>query len=142
MKFKYRRLRDKSGTALQHARLPLLPVRLAYGGRHIDLVCLIDSGAGDCLFDAEVADELGIDVESGEEREYFGFNGQGTIGYVHPVRLQVYGFSEWIDLSAGFIEGLPVSLLGQSGFFDSYEVSFMRYRGRFELKSRTFLHTH
>jgi len=60
---------------------------------------------------------------------------------MHTIRFQIQGFSEWIDIEAGFIGAkLPYQLLGQSGFFDNYEITFKRYRGRFEIKSRSFLH--
>ncbi len=61
MKFKYRHVADKySKTKL--VRMPFLPIRLAYGDKTVPLVGLIDTGATDCLFDREVADELAIDL--------------------------------------------------------------------------------
>jgi hypothetical protein len=141
MKFKYRYLPDSSGPDRAYIRLPLLQVRLASGANHTDVVGLVDSGATDCLFDRDVADDLGIKlVNSDVKREYFGVGGQSVIGHIHPLRFQIQGFSEWIVIDVGFIEAkLPFQLLGQSGFFDNYEISFKRYRGRFEIKSRSFL---
>ena len=139
MKFKYTAMRDQSGRKLQKS--PLLAIRLAYGDRQLPkVVGLVDTGAVDCLFDAELADELGIDLESGEEREYYGISGDSVVGYVHPVRMQLHGFNEWIEIDAAFIDGLPTNLLGQADFMDNYEITLRRYRGRFEVKSRTFLH--
>jgi hypothetical protein len=88
-----------------------------------------------------VADDLGIALsDSDVKREYFGVGGQSLIGYIYPIRFQVQGFSEWIELEAGFVDTqLPFQILGQSGFFDRYEIGFQRYRGRFEIKSRLLL---
>ncbi len=73
--------------------------------------------------------------------KYFGVGGQSVIGHIHTVRLQIHGFSEWIEIEVAFIDArLPYQLLGQTGFFDNYEINFKRYRGRFEIKSRSFLH--
>jgi predicted aspartyl protease len=122
--------------------MPMLQVRLAYGDKHSDVVALVDSGAADSLFDRDVAEDLGIDLKSSsEQREYFGVAGQSVIGYIHRIQLQVQGFAEWIDMEAAFLDAKqPYQLLGQSGFFDNYEVTLRRYRGRFEVRSRTHLH--
>ena len=116
-------------------------VRLGLGASHTAVVGLVDSGAADCLFDRDLADDLGIELKDSDlKREYFGVGGQSVIGHIHSIRFQIQGFSEWIDIEVGFIDAkLPFQLLGQSGFFDNYEISFQRYRGRFEIKSRSFL---
>ena len=142
MKFKYRYFRDSSGPGRDYIRVPLLQVRLGFGTNHTDVVGLVDTGATDCLFDRDVADDLGIKLtDSDITREYVGVGGQSIVGHIHSVRFQVQGFSECIEIDAGFIDAkLPYQLLGQTGFFDNYEISFQRYRGRFEVKSRSFLH--
>jgi predicted aspartyl protease len=142
MKFKYRYLRDSSSPGRDYIRLPLLKVRLGSGENRPDVVGLVDTGATDCLFDRDVADDLGIELaDSDVKREYFGVGGQALVGHIHTIRFQIHGFSEWIEIEAAFINTrLPYQLLGQSGFFDNYEINFKRYRGRFEIKSRSFLH--
>lgn len=140
-KFRYTPIKDESRPKGIY-KAPFLRVKLAYGLRQTDVVALIDTGAADCLFDIDVADDLGIDLkDTNVEKDYFGIDGESVTGYVHRIKLQVQGYSEWIEIDAGFFEHeLPYPLLGQSGFFDNYEVRFMRYRGRFEVKSRSFLH--
>lgn len=142
MKFKYRYFRDSSGSTRDYIRVPLLQVRLGFGTNHTDVVGLVDTGATDCLFDRDVADDLGITLANSDvTREYLGVGGRSVVGYIHAVKFQIQGFSEWIEIEAGFIDAkLPYQLLGQAGFFDNYEISFQRYRGRFEVKSRSFLH--
>jgi hypothetical protein len=141
MKFKYRYLRDNSSATRGFVQMPMLQVRLAHNDKHTDIVALVDSGAADSLFDMHVAEDLGLHLKnSAEQREYFGVAGQSVVGYIHKVRLQVQGFSEWIDTEAAFLDASqPYQLLGQAGFFDSYEVTFRRYRGKFEVRSRTHL---
>ena len=142
MKFKYRYLRDSSSPSRDLIKLPLLAVRLGFGANHADVVGLVDTGATDCLFDRDVADALEIKLpDSDVIREYYGVGGQSVIGHIHSIRFQIQGFSESIEIEAGFIEAkLPYQLLGQAGFFDNYEINFKRYRGRFEIKSRSFLY--
>ncbi|HKZ80922.1 MAG TPA: retropepsin-like aspartic protease [Pyrinomonadaceae bacterium] len=141
MKFKYRYVADKyKSTKL--VRMPFLPFRLAYGEKMVPLLGLIDTGAADCLFDRAVVDDLGIDLtKTHQEKEYFGIAGQTVIGYMHSIEFQILGFAEWIEIEAGFLDTkLPYPLLGQSGFFDNYDVILKLYRGRFEVKSRSYLH--
>ncbi len=70
MKFKYRYLRDSTGPGRDYIRLPLLQVRLSSGANHSDVVGLVDTGATDCLFDRDVADDLGIQfTDSDVKRE-------------------------------------------------------------------------
>lgn len=141
MRFKYRYLRDTSSSERQFIKLPLLQVRLASRRTQSSVVGLVDTGATDCLFDRDVAEDLGIILSDSDlQREYFGVGGHPLVGHVHRLQLQIQGFSEWTEIEAAFIDApLPFQILGQSGFFDNYEISFQRYRGRFEIKSRTFL---
>jgi hypothetical protein len=144
MKFNYTPLRDLTtprGVSRKIVRMPLLGVRLSYEDKHTDIVGLIDTGAIDCLFDQDVAEDLGIDIRnSPTQRDYFGLDGVSLIGYIHKVGFRLQKFSEWIEIEVGFLEcKLPFQLLGQSGFFDNYEVNMKRFRGKFEIKSRTFL---
>src|SRR5216683_1632185 len=112
MKFKYRYLRDSSGSSRDYIRLPLLQVRLGFGTNRTDVVGLVDTGATDCLFDRDVADDLGITLaDSDNTREYFGVGGQSVIGHIHSIQFQIQGFSESIEIEAGFIDAkLPYQL--------------------------------
>lgn len=136
MKFRYKRLPDNVDPK-GYSTHPLIQVRLSYGHKALNLRALIDSGAADCLFHKSVGLALGIDVESGAPKTYTGIASQSVTGHVHPLKLQVQGFSEWIHVEAGFIDSDVIPLLGQSGFFDNYQILFERYRGRFEVNSRT-----
>ena len=142
MKFKYRHLRDTSGPGVRYIKLPLLAVRLDYRGKQTPIVGLVDTGATDCLFDRDVADDLGITLSSADPiREYVGVGGESVTGHMHRIKLQIDGFSEWVEFDAAFIDAkLPYQLLGESGFFDNYEVTLKRFRGRFQIKSRSFLY--
>ena len=141
MKFKYRYFRDTSGLVDRYIKLPLVAVRLDYRGKQTAIVGLVDTGATDCLFDWDIADDLGITLSSADAtREYVGVGGESVVGHVHRIKLQINGFSEWVEFDAAFINAkLPYQLLGESGFFDNYKVTFKRYRGRFEIKSRSFV---
>ena len=138
MKVAYRKEPDDTRPG-GYVYLPLLTVRLFRGNSYNDVRCLMDSGADDCLFHASVARNLGINVTSGEPKDYIGIGGQAHEGYLHTVDLQIFGFNERVKIEAGFSEYVKISLLGQSGFFENYEVTFRGYRKSFEIKSRTHI---
>ena len=90
MKFKYRYFRDTSGLVDRYIKLPLLAVRLDYRGKQTAIVGLVDTGATDCLFDRDIADDLGITLSSADAtREYVGVGGESVVGHVHRIKLQI-----------------------------------------------------
>ena len=136
MKFRYTRVPDNLNPK-GYSIYPFLQVRLGFKSKALNLRGLIDSGAVDCLFHRTIGEALGMDIDSGTPKTYAGIAGQEVTGYVHSIKLQVQGFSEWVQIEAGFIDIDFVPLLGESGFFDNYQIVFERYRGRFEVNSRT-----
>lgn len=85
----------------------MLQVRLGSGTTRTDVVGLIDTGATDCLFDRDVAGALGITLSNSDvKREYFGVGGNALVGHIHPIRLQIQGFSESIEIEVAFIDAL------------------------------------
>ncbi len=133
MERKYRHYRDRTDSASDYGKMPLLEVRLTNGDNYIDVDCLVDSGAIDSMFHIDIADELGIDLQGLEEKNYFGIDGKVMLGRIAPIQLHVKGLSDPIEIEVAFVEGNAIPLLGQSGFFDNYEIRFQRFRGRFEI---------
>jgi hypothetical protein len=113
--------------------MPLLEVRLRNGDEYIDIDCLVDSGAVDSMFNIDIADELGINLEGLEERDYEGMDGSVVAGRIFEVTLEIKGLAQPVTIQAAFIEGNDIPILGQNGFFDNFKVCFQRYRGRFEI---------
>lgn len=85
------------------------------------------------MFPSTLGTVLGINVPTGERKMYFGIAAQGVWGFRHEVELQVQGFGQWTKLKIGFIDALQVPLLGQSGFFENYQIVFERYRYSFDV---------
>jgi len=85
---------------------------------------VVDSGSPWCLFHADVATAIGINVTHGIEEPLGGVIG-GAVGkmWFHTVKLCLLGTI--IDITAGFSPKLSVAgILGRSGFFDNYIVTF------------------
>jgi len=99
----------------------------------VRLLALVDSGADDCLFPLEVAHFLKLPLKRDATHRYGGI-GSGTITATFgTVTLEV---GKWtIPLYAGFSDSpTAVPILGQSGFFSQFEITFNRPQEIIRLK--------
>lgn len=51
---------------------PVIPISILVNSQELRYAALIDSGADFCIFDAEIGDNLGIDISSGLKIEFGG----------------------------------------------------------------------
>lgn len=135
MKIRYTKLPDVL-TPGAYSWYPMLQICARHENKGRVFHALVDSGAIDCIFPESIGRLLGINVPSGQPKTYFGLARQAAPGFVHSIKLQVTGFHHWVSLDVGFISADIVPLLGQSGFFSSYQVIFERFRKQFEVNTR------
>jgi hypothetical protein len=74
------------------------------------------------MFHSSIGRALGLDIENGLKEETLGVAGS-TTAYIHPISLFVPGGP--IRIRASFSDELPIAgLLGMSGFFDHFRITF------------------
>ena len=131
--FDYRKIPNYLVPRQRWIKRPMLQVTLFNGMKRQQVVCLVDSGADDCVFHSSLGRSLGIDLEGGEPKRYNGIAGS-VEAYIHRIEIQVQGFEERVNLLAGFTESAGVhAILGQAGFFENFRICFERYRWRIEV---------
>ena|SRR5258708_32516789 len=138
MEFNYRKEPDHSKPKKEWIKRPKVQTRVFNGTAHEDLICLVDSGADDCMFHSSIADLLGIDLKSGRPKQFGGIAPGITVdAYMHPIELQIYGL-ERIPVLAAFSEQFSQKsgILGQSDVFDVFKIEFERYRGKLSISPR------
>ncbi|HET6979699.1 MAG TPA: retropepsin-like aspartic protease [Pyrinomonadaceae bacterium] len=135
MNIKYRKLPDQT-RAERFTFYPLLQVLLRHENNMWPVLALVDSGSADCVLPKSMGDVLGIDVTSGEQHRFHGFDLNAVNGFIHRVSLQVAGFNQWIPIEAVFLETEGMPILGQRGFFERYQVVFEKWARRFEVNTR------
>jgi hypothetical protein len=114
MKFDYTRVQNPSDPAAPWIPIPFLKIRLINQQKVVQLNALVDSGADASIFHASIAEALGLDLKSGENREFFGVSGHSIQAYFHPIKLLIVGTSEPINLVVGFTSSPGVgALLGR-----------------------------
>ena len=134
--FDYRKIPNYGIPKKRWIKRPMLQLTFFNGAKRQQVVCLVDSGADECLFHASIGRSLGIDIESGS---YMKFNGiAGSIeAYIHPLEIQLQDFPERVNIKAGFTESEGVhAILGQAGFFENFKICFERKRWRIEISDR------
>ena len=95
------------------------------------LEAVIDSGAND--FHAQVGEKVGFDVKSGKSTETYGVDGKASTIYFYDLYLFAPGGI--IQINGAFSYDLPViAILGMSGFFDHFKITFDPTSRRFELE--------
>ncbi len=127
MKFKYK----KYGPGILR---PVIPIEISYNNRAVFYEVLVDSGADFCIFDAQIAEILGIMVLKGEKQEVWGITGIGEPYYVHEVVLKVGGWPHTVRV--GFLPNIArmgYGVVGQKGFFDIFVVRFDYKKEEIEL---------
>jgi hypothetical protein len=116
--FKYKRV---DGTKYR----PIISIGISFK-KDLKYEVLVDSGADICIFDAEVAQAIGIvDIVTGEEMKFGGITGKSEVGYIHTVKIKIKDcefrtkvvFSEHINDDG-------TGIVGQKGFFDRFVVKF------------------
>ena len=104
---------------------PLITAVLRNGEKKQKLFALVDSGADACLFPKGVADQLGLDIRSGNRVDFAGLGGNKSPFYFHDIEIlfgqyQIktkVGFSTSYDIGVG-------GILVQLGFFEEFLISF------------------
>lgn len=104
---------------------PIIPIEISAKDSIVYEV-LVDSGADICIFDAEVADVIGIeDLEKGEKFTFGGVTGKQETGYIHKVKISVQGCSYNAKVAfSRHISDSGYGIVGQKGFFDYFSVKF------------------
>lgn len=117
MKFKYKKYSP-------YVIRPVIPIEVAYKSQSIQQEVLVDSGADNCIFDAEVGETLGIDVKKGKMSQAAGITGKPAPIYKHTIKINVGGYDYNIEAGFKYDYYWPYSIVGQIGFFSLFIVKF------------------
>ncbi len=99
---------------------PWLPVTLinSHANKNQQILGLIDTGADECAFPAEIALILGHNLQSGFKKEIGTGNGK-TIAYSHTIQIEIGDFRVH-DVLIDFLPNLHVPLLGVKSFLSNF----------------------
>ncbi len=103
-----------------------LPVRLWVGKRYSDLVAMVDTGSSHCLFERFHADDLQLDLESGQPMVVGTATGR-LRAFGHMVEIDVLGHvvSSMVYFFADY--EVNKNLLGRTGWLDRVRFGLVEY---------------
>lgn len=111
---------------------PLVRTRLVAptNAQRFSCVAVVDSGADHCVFPLAFASALGLDPLAMKMQMTGGVGNQANATYFAPLKIELplgSGTSLTFEALAGFTAGLDaigMGLLGQTGFFEAFTVTF------------------
>jgi hypothetical protein len=129
MKFNYKKY--------NHRTRPVIPVRIVHKDVSLQYEVLVDSGADFCLFHAELAEALGVNLAQGLRGIARGVGGKSSY-ILQEVAINVAGCENLAIV--GFLtdsesRNAPYGIVGQEGFFDSFKILFNREKEEIELQT-------
>lgn len=110
------------------ASRPVIPVILINKQdqqKKIGYLSIIDSGADLCVFNADIGKVIGLDIHAGKSEILNGIPPHPITAYFHDILISLGGYEP--DCYAGFsdeLSHLSYGILGQTGFFDRYKITF------------------
>jgi predicted aspartyl protease len=114
--------------------LPIIPIVLRGKAETVELKAYIDTGASYCLFHADIAEIIGLNLEEGNPTEMVLGDGNVIIVYLHQVLVSIGGieFTTFVGFSKGL--GIRFNIIGRKGIFDKFIVSFNERGKEIEFK--------
>lgn len=115
---------------------PIIPVEIHHKNLEVPYEVLVDSGADISIFDASIADILGITLVKGIKQQIVGATGFPEDMYLHTIYIKVGKLRSKIEV--GFIDmhANSYGIVGQKGFFDIFVVKFDLVKKEVELRTR------
>ncbi len=104
--------------------LPIVPLKIKGKEGWIEFKAFVDTGASYCLFHADEAEVLGIELENGEKDEMIVGDGNALTVYIHTLTLSIAGkeFSARVGFSKGI--GVNMDIIGRKDLFNHFVVCF------------------
>lgn len=133
MKFKYKKFANG-------ILRPIIPIDFFHADNSEEKTTfevLVDSGADQSILPADIAEIIGINVESGQPGRFMGITGTEKELFMHEITMAVGG--RQIQTRVSFTYALPpqaMGVVGQHGFFDFFVVKFDLRKALIELRPK------
>jgi hypothetical protein len=106
-----------------------IPIVLSLGNIEQAALAKLDTGASFCIFQRELGEALGLNVESGA-REMVGTATEPFLVYGHDLTVSALGFDMEATVYFAARQGLPRNVLGRRGWLDKLRLGIIDYEGK------------
>jgi hypothetical protein len=111
-----------------------VPAFLNYGGKIVEIKTKVDTGSSYCIFQRKHAENLGIEVESGEyERINTATSGFDAYGF--ELSLKVLDIETVSTVYFASDENFTRNVLGRQGWLDRVKLGLIDYEGKLLLSA-------
>lgn len=106
------------------AYAPIISVTLYHSNAQATFKAYVDSGASYSVFQADVAERLGLHLETGKQIPIYGVDGKRIAVYLHRVGLRIADLN--IQATVGFSKELAIgfNILGRHSIFNQLQFCF------------------
>lgn len=106
-----------------------LDISLSLIGSRVDLTAKLDTGSTDCIFARKYGEQLGLNIEDGEQIRVGTATGSFA-AFRHYVTLTILEYE--FDAGVCFIadENINRNVLGRHGFLDRVKLGLVDYEGK------------
>ena len=123
----------------QVTQRPLAAAAIWAPGTNRGLRCVVclDSGADSCVFPALFATALGIDLLTLKRNVTGGVGSSGNVTYYTDLEISLgrgIQFKSYVGFTAA-LDAQGMGLLGQTGFFEFYNVAFFQKQRKFTIET-------
>lgn len=105
-----------------------LPVTLHLREASTKTFAKVDTGCSACIFNRQVGEELGLNIEAGNEKRFSSVHGIAR-AFGHWVTLAVGPFQFDVEIYFSEDEYFPRNLLGRQGFLNQVKMGLVDYNG-------------
>lgn len=103
-------------------------ISLELGNAVVTTSAKLDTGCTACIFQRQIGERLGLNIESGEPQFFYSVHGK-TSTFGHFVTLQVEGLRFEAMVYFAEDEFFPRNLLGRHGFLNQVKIGLIDYDG-------------
>ncbi|UCE36919.1 MAG: hypothetical protein JSW00_15670 [Thermoplasmata archaeon] len=119
---------------------PIIPVRLRYNDKLLDVGMLLDSGSDFSMIPVSISEALGINIKRLKKTKTIGIGGIPIEVKMSELGLILKRGREEYDLSMPVQINLNpdvIPLLGRTPLFDEFDVTFRQWKNQINLKKMT-----
>ena len=106
-----------------------VPVKLFSENESVSLFAKIDTGSTHCFFERKYADQLGIEVESGQLLTVGTATGT-FMTFGHELNLSVLDIEQYVTVYFIAEESIKRNVLGRLGFLTNVQLGLIDYEGK------------
>ena len=109
-------------------------VSIKLNSKKVSFNAKIDTGATFCIFEREVGEQLGIEIDSGLPKIISTATGTFRV-FGHDVTLSTFGFEFDSQVFFAHHEGFRNNVLGRHGWLNRVEIAINDYEGKLYLSN-------